>query len=77
MTPAAETKDGGRGRPRANPSLGTQCRLWDATDRSYLANRETRGGRPARIILGDPMPEMVELLPVRWTPIVRTAAAAP
>jgi hypothetical protein len=54
MTPAAETKDGGRGRPRANPSLGTQCRLREATDRSFLANRETRGGRPARIILGDP-----------------------
>jgi hypothetical protein len=27
------------------------------------ANRETRTGRPARIVLGDPMPEMVKLLP--------------
>jgi hypothetical protein len=24
-------------------------------------NRETRRGRPARIVLGDPMPEMVKL----------------
>jgi hypothetical protein len=27
------------------------------------ANRETGTGRPARIVLGDPMPEMVKLLP--------------
>jgi hypothetical protein len=25
----------------------------------YLVNLETRRGRPARIVLGDPMPEMV------------------
>jgi hypothetical protein len=24
---------------------------------------ETRKGRPARVVLGDPMPEMVKLLP--------------
>jgi hypothetical protein len=29
----------------------------------YLVNRETRRGRPARIVLGDPMPKMVKLLP--------------
>jgi len=29
--------------------------VWGATDRGYLVNRETRGGRPARIVLGDPM----------------------
>jgi hypothetical protein len=28
-----------------------------------LVNLETRRGRPARIILADPMPEMVNLLP--------------
>ena len=41
----------------------TSRRLWDATDRGYLVNRDTRSGRPARIVLGDPMPEMVKLLP--------------
>jgi hypothetical protein len=35
--------------------------VWDATDRSYLVNRETRRGRPARIVLGDPMLEIVRL----------------
>jgi hypothetical protein len=38
-------------------------RLRDATDRGYLVNWETRRGRPARIVLGDLMPEIVKLLP--------------
>jgi hypothetical protein len=38
-------------------------RLRDAIDRGYLVNLETRKGRPARVVLGDPMPEMVKLLP--------------
>jgi len=38
-------------------------RLRDATERGYIVNLETRRGRPARIVLGDPMPEMVKLLP--------------
>jgi hypothetical protein len=38
-------------------------RLWDATGRGYLVNLETRRGRPARIVLGDPIPEMMKLLP--------------
>jgi hypothetical protein len=41
----------------------TSRRVREATDRGYLVNLETRRGRPARIILGDPMPEMVKLLP--------------
>jgi hypothetical protein len=41
----------------------TSRRLRKATDRGYLVNLETRRGRPARIVLGDPMPEMVKLLP--------------
>jgi hypothetical protein len=41
----------------------TSRRLRGATDRGYLVNLETRRGRPARIVLGDPMPEMVKLLP--------------
>src|SRR5882672_3435774 len=41
----------------------TSRRVRDATDRGYLVNRDTRSGRPARIVLGDPMPEMVKLLP--------------
>jgi len=38
-------------------------RLRDATDRGYLVNRESHRGQPARNVLGDPMPEMVQLLP--------------
>jgi hypothetical protein len=41
----------------------TSRRLRDATDRGYLVNLENRRGRPARIVLCDPMPEMVKLLP--------------
>ena len=41
----------------------TSRRLRDATDRGYLVNLEIRRGRPARIVLGDLMPEMVKLLP--------------
>jgi hypothetical protein len=45
------------------PRRNTSRRLRDATDRGYLVNLETRRGPPARIVLGDPMPEMVKLLP--------------
>ena len=41
----------------------TSRRLRDAIDRGYLVNLEIRRGRPARIVLGDPMPEMVKLPP--------------
>ncbi len=41
----------------------TSRRLRQATGLGYLVNLETRRGRPARIVLGDPMPEMVKLLP--------------
>ena len=41
----------------------TSRRVKDAADRGYLVNLETRRGRPARILLGDPMPDMVKLLP--------------
>jgi hypothetical protein len=34
-----------------------------ATERGYLKNLEDRKGRPARIALGEPVPENVELLP--------------
>ena len=46
---------------RSAVRVGTELR--DATDRGYLVNLEIRRGRPARIVLGDPMPEMVKLLP--------------
>jgi hypothetical protein len=41
----------------------TSRRLRRATEFGYLVNLETRRGRSARIIIGDPMPEMVRLLP--------------
>ena len=43
----------------------TSRRVKDAADRGYLVNLEPRRGRPARIVLGDPMPGMVKLLPDR------------
>ena len=38
-------------------------RLRQATELDYSVNRETRRGRPARLELGDPMPEEVQVLP--------------
>jgi hypothetical protein len=38
-------------------------RVADATTRGYLANNETRKGRPARITLGDPLPSDRQILP--------------
>jgi hypothetical protein len=41
----------------------TSRRVGDAVARGYLANSETRKGRPARITLGDPLPSEMEILP--------------
>jgi hypothetical protein len=38
-------------------------RIQDAIDRGYLRNQETHEGRPARLTLGQPLPEKVEILP--------------
>jgi predicted ArsR family transcriptional regulator len=38
-------------------------RLRQAIELGYLVNRETRRGRPARLVLGDPMPEEMQVLP--------------
>jgi hypothetical protein len=38
-------------------------RVADALDRGYLRNREDRKGRPARLVIGDPLPEELEVLP--------------
>jgi len=38
-------------------------RITDAMSLGYLANNETRKGRPARIVLGDPLPGDIEILP--------------
>lgn len=38
-------------------------RVRSAIDRGYLKNLEDRKGRPARIVLGEPMPEDAEILP--------------
>jgi hypothetical protein len=34
-----------------------------AIDRGYLKNREDRRGRPARLVMGDDMPDQVDILP--------------
>lgn len=38
-------------------------RVAEAVSRGYLANSETRKGRPARIVLGEPLPGNIEILP--------------
>jgi hypothetical protein len=38
-------------------------RVKDAVERGYLKNLEDRPGRPARLVLGDPLPEDQDLLP--------------
>ena len=38
-------------------------RVRQSTELGYLVNREARRGRPARRVLGDPMPEEVRVLP--------------
>ena len=38
-------------------------RIADATSRGYLANNETRRGRPGRIALSEPMPAEIQILP--------------
>jgi len=41
----------------------TLRRVRAATDRGYLKNLEDRKGRPARLVLGDPLPKDIEVLP--------------
>ena len=38
-------------------------RTKDAQSKGYLMNEETRPGKPARWVVGEPLPEDVELLP--------------
>jgi hypothetical protein len=38
-------------------------RVRDATARGYLKNLEDKRGRPARLVLGDPLPDEIEVLP--------------
>jgi hypothetical protein len=38
-------------------------RVRAAVDRGYLKNLEDRQGRPARLVVGEPMPEDIEILP--------------
>jgi hypothetical protein len=38
-------------------------RVADALDRGYLRNLEDRKGRPARLVIGDPLPDEIEVLP--------------
>jgi hypothetical protein len=41
----------------------TLRRVRAAIDRGYLKNLEDRKGRPARLVLGDPLPKDIEVLP--------------
>ncbi len=38
-------------------------RVTEAIEKGFLQNQETRQGRSARLVLGDPLPEAVEVLP--------------
>lgn len=52
----------------------TLRRVKGAIERGYLKNLEDRKGRPARLVLGDPLPEDVPILPLADDP--RLAGAA-
>ena len=41
----------------------TWRRVKSAIDRGYVKNLEDRRGRPARLVLGDPLPDDIEILP--------------
>jgi len=41
----------------------TSRRVANAAKRGYLRNEEERKGKPSRLIIGDPMPEEIDLLP--------------
>ena len=41
----------------------TLRRVHVAIDRGYLVNHEDRKGRPAQIVLGEPLPDEIEILP--------------
>ena len=41
----------------------TSRRASDAIARGYLKNLEEKKGRPARLVVGDPLPDAVEVLP--------------
>ena len=38
-------------------------RVAEALDRGYLRNLEDKKGRPARLIMGDPLPDELDVLP--------------
>jgi hypothetical protein len=38
-------------------------RVNEATKRSFPENRETHGGRPYHLVIGEPLPDNVEILP--------------
>ena len=48
---------------RALDKSATSRRWKNARARGYLRNLEERRGKPARIVLGDPLPEDIEILP--------------
>ena len=54
-----------------------QRRCQSARERGYLVNLEDKRNRPARYAIGDPLPEELELLPVRVPPDVQHNSADP
>jgi hypothetical protein len=46
----------------------TSRRLQAARERGFVVNEETRRGRPARYVIGEPMPDEMDLLPHTCTP---------
>jgi hypothetical protein len=41
----------------------TSHRVRKAIDRGFLVNREEKRGKPARIVIGDPLPDEIQILP--------------
>ena len=54
-----------------------QRRCQSARERGYITNLEEKRNRPARYMIGDPLPEQLELLPVHVPPDVQHSAEAP
>ena len=45
----------------------TSRRAKEALARGYLKNLEDKRGRPARLVLGDPLPDEIAVLPTKET----------
>jgi hypothetical protein len=55
----------------------TSRRAKEALARGYLKNLEDKRGRPARLVLGDPLPDEIAVLPIKETLETKCCTVAP